>query len=208
MGRSPENRGRRATTCAYQVAAVTETVANSPGRCLSKGGMSMSDGLIFVIVVLARFLIPLGIPRFPLPSIIVAMILDAADQTIFQQSTDLNLDGYQSYDKALDIYYLAIAYISTLRNWTNVSGYAAARFLWYYRLVGVTAFELTQWRPLLLIFPNTFEYFFDWFEAVRTKWNPIRLTSRHISVRRPSSGSSSNCHRSTGSISRNWIQPT
>jgi len=142
--------------------------------------MSMSDGLIFVIVVLARFLIPLGIPRFPLPSIIAAMILDAADQTIFQQYTDLNLDGYQSYDKALDVYYLAIAYISTLRNWTNASGYAAARFLWYYRLIGVTAFELTQWRPLLLIFPNTFEYFFDWFEAVRTRWNPVRLTSRHI----------------------------
>jgi hypothetical protein len=140
----------------------------------------MSDALIVFIVIFARFAIPLGIPRFPLPSIIAAMILDAADQTIFQQFTNVNLDGYQSYDKALDVYYLAIAYIATLRNWTNVHGYAAGRFLWYYRLVGVTAFELTQWRPLLLIFPNTFEYFFDWFEAVRTRWNPLRLTQRHI----------------------------
>ncbi|HEX5165758.1 MAG TPA: hypothetical protein VFV93_10205 [Thermomicrobiales bacterium] len=142
--------------------------------------MDATDAIVFVIVVLGRFAIPLGIPRYPLPSIIAAMILDAADQTIFQQFTSLNLDGYQSYDKALDIYYLAIAYISTLRNWTSVSGYSAARFLWYYRLVGVTAFELTQWRPLLLIFPNTFEYFFDWFEGVRTRWNPVRLTQRHV----------------------------
>jgi hypothetical protein len=142
--------------------------------------MDATDAIIFLIVVLGRFAIPLGIPRYPLPSIIAAMILDAVDQSIFQQFTSLNLDGYQSYDKALDIYYLAITYISTLRNWTNVSGYSAARFLWYYRLVGVTAFELTQWRPLLLIFPNTFEYFFDWFEGVRTRWNPIRLTQRHI----------------------------
>jgi hypothetical protein len=140
----------------------------------------VSDGLIFAVVVLARFGIPLLIPRFPLPAIVAAMILDAADQSIFQSFTDLNLDGYQSYDKALDVYYLAIAYISTLRNWGNVHGYGAARFLWYYRLVGVAAFELSQWRPLLLIFPNTFEYFFDWFEAVRTRWNPMRLTNRHV----------------------------
>jgi hypothetical protein len=32
----------------------------------------------------------------------------------------------------------------------------------------------------LLIFPNTFEYFFDWIEAVRTRWNPLRLTHRFI----------------------------
>lgn len=139
-----------------------------------------SDTLVFLIVVMARLGVPLLIPRFPLPSILVAMVIDAADQTIFQQFTNLNLDGYQSYDKALDIYYLAIAYIATLRNWTNLYAVEAARFLWYYRLVGVAAFELIGWRPLLLIFPNTFEYFFDWYEAIRTRWNPLRLTHRHI----------------------------
>jgi hypothetical protein len=138
------------------------------------------DILVFLVVVLARFGIPLFIPRFPLPSIVAAMLLDAADQTIFQQFTDLDLSSYQSYDKALDVYYLAIAYISTLRNWTNATGYATARFLWCYRLIGVAAFELTQWRALLLVFPNTFEYFFMWFEAVRLRWNPIRLTRQQV----------------------------
>jgi hypothetical protein len=52
------------------------------------------------------------------------------------------------------------------------------RFLYFYRLVGVVAFELTQWRPLLLIFPNTFEYFFIAYEVVRLRWNPTRYGLR------------------------------
>ena len=52
------------------------TVARSLGLRLLKGGVLMSDALIVFIVIFARFAIPLGIPRFPLPSIIAAMILD------------------------------------------------------------------------------------------------------------------------------------
>ncbi len=138
------------------------------------------DLVIFGIVVALRVVIPLFIPRFPLPAIIAAMLIDAADQTIFETFTDLDLTNYQSYDKALDVYYLAIAYLSTMRNWRNQIGFETSRFLWYYRLVGVVLFELTQTRSLLLIFPNTFEYFFDFGEAVRTRWNPLRLGKRTI----------------------------
>ena len=35
------------------------------------------------------------------------------------QTVGADFDGYQSYDKALDVHYLAIAYASTLRNWTG-----------------------------------------------------------------------------------------
>ena len=75
----------------------------------------------------------------------------------------------------MDVYYLAIAYLSTLRNWTSRPAFRVARFLYFYRLVGVVAFELTQWRPLLLIFPNTFEYFFIAYEVVRLRWDPLPL---------------------------------
>ncbi len=138
------------------------------------------DLIIFAIVVGLRLFVPLAIPRFPLPAIIAAMIIDAADQTIFQNYTNLNLDWYQGYDKALDIYYLAIAYIATMRNWTNLHAFSASRFLWYYRLVGVALFEAMQLRLLLFIFPNTFEYFFEFIEGVRTRWNPRRLSRRHV----------------------------
>jgi hypothetical protein len=139
---------------------------------------SASDLLIFGVVLALRLLVPLGIPRYPLPAILIAFLIDGFDQTIFQQFTDLNLDFYQGYDKSLDIYYLAIAYIATMRNWTNLYAFEVSRFLYYYRLVGATAFELTQVRGLLLIFPNTFEYFFDFYEIVRIRWDPRRMSKR------------------------------
>jgi len=139
-----------------------------------------SDLVIFWAVVMARFLIPLTIPRYPLPGVLVSLVLDMVDQTIFQLFTDLPLEGYQSYDKALDIYYLTITYLSTLRNWSNLYAFKLDRFLFYYRLVGVAIFELVHLRYLLLIFPNTFEYFFIFYEAVRLKWDPKVLTKSKL----------------------------
>ena len=135
-----------------------------------------SDWLIFWVVAAARFLLPLTIPRYPLPGIVASLVLDGVDQTIFQQFTSLPLEGYQGYDKALDIYYLTIAYISTLRNWVNRFALRVSRSLFYWRLAGVALFELTHLRPLLLIFPNTFEYFFIFYEAYRLRWDPKRMT--------------------------------
>ena len=134
------------------------------------------DGLIFGAVVAARILVPLAIPKYPLPAMLAALVIDGLDQTIFQTFTHLDLEGYQSYDKALDVYYLSIAYIATLRNWTNHTAIGISRFLYYYRMIGVVIFEVTQIRAVLLIFPNTFEYFFDFYEGVRARWDPRKLT--------------------------------
>jgi len=139
--------------------------------------MTATATVVFLAVVGARFLVPLLIPRYPLPAIIAALILDGVDQTIFQ-TFGFDPPGYQSYDKAMDVYYLAIAYTATLRNWTSPQAFRVARFLYFYRLIGVTAFELSGWRPLLLIFPNTFEYFFIAYEIVRTRRNPLRYSMR------------------------------
>jgi hypothetical protein len=143
-------------------------------------GGDSSDIAVFLVVLALRFVIPLFIPRFPLPAIILALILDAADQTIFQQFTDLNLDGYQNYDKALDIFYLTIAFLAVYRNWGNTVAINVARFLWYYRLVGVWLFEVYQERWLLFVFPNTFEYFFIAYVAIGTRWDPRRLDKRAV----------------------------
>ncbi len=139
-----------------------------------------SDIAVFLIVLAMRFIIPLFIPRFPLPAILLALVIDAADQTIFQQFTNLNLDGYQNYDKALDIFYLTIAFLAVYRNWTNTTAINVARFLWYYRLIGVWLFEVTQERWILFVFPNTFEYFFIAYAAIRTQWDPRRLSHRAV----------------------------
>ncbi|MEU5876699.1 hypothetical protein [Spirillospora sp. NPDC047279] len=136
--------------------------------------MSAEVAAVFWAVVGARFLLPLLIFRYPLPAIIGCLVLDGVDQTIFQ-SFGYDPPGYQGYDKAMDVYYLALAYLATMRNWASMPAFRTARFLYFYRLVGVVAFELSQWRPLLLIFPNTFEYFFIAYEGIRSRWDPAKL---------------------------------
>jgi hypothetical protein len=44
----------------------------------------------------------------------------------------------------------------------------------------VLLFELSGVRALLIIFPNTFEYFFIAYEAVRLWWDPRRLSKKQV----------------------------
>lgn len=142
-----------------------------------------TDLLIFALVVGARLFVPLLIPWYPLPGVVAALLLDAVDQTVFQSRGgaagqlygQLLLANYQGYDKALDVYYLSIAYVSTLRNWADPFAFKVGRFLFYFRLVGVALFELSGWRALLFLFPNTFEYFFIWYETAALWGDPRRL---------------------------------
>ena len=109
--------------------------------------------LVFLAVVGARFLVPLAIPRWPLPAIVASLVLDAADQTVFQ-TFGYDPPGYQSYDKAMDVYYLAIAYLATLRNFSSLPAFRIGRFLYFYRLVGVVAFELSAARAAAADLPQ------------------------------------------------------
>ncbi len=139
-----------------------------------------AEWALIVGIVLARLAVPLLIPRFELV-IIVALVLDAIDNSLLAAFTDVDLgpDGpYQSVDKALDIYYLAIAYAAMLRNWTSHAAFRIGQFLFYYRLVGVLAFELLDERAMLLVFPNTFEYFFIVYALIALRWEPSHWPPR------------------------------
>ena len=137
--------------------------------------MGTTEWIVVILVVGARLFLPFLIPYWPLPAAVGCLILDSIDQSIFQQFPSIPLDGYQSYDKALDVYYLSVIYLSTLRNWTNQRAFRMGQFLYYYRMFGVVIFEMTQERAFLFIFPNTFEYFFLFVEAVRLGWNTDRM---------------------------------
>ncbi|WP_108719698.1 hypothetical protein [Miniimonas sp. S16] len=142
--------------------------------------LSTPDAVVFGLVLAARLLVPLLIPRFPLPTVLAAMVIDGVDGGIFSSFTSIDMGFYQSYDKALDVYYLAIAYLAVRRNWPGRFPVALLAGLWYYRLVGVLAFELTGARWLLMVFPNTFEYAFIALEVARTRWSPVRLSRRAL----------------------------
>src|SRR5690606_2590536 len=98
---------------------VTSWCPSAPDACEWRRGWMGTDEMVFVLVVGSRLLVPLLVFRFPLPAVLAALVIDAADQTIFERFTDFSLVNYQSYDKALDIYYLSLAYLSTLRNWAH-----------------------------------------------------------------------------------------
>src|SRR6187397_292276 len=132
------------------------------------------------MVVGARLIVPLFIGAYPLPAILAAMVLDGIDQSVFAATIGGDLAWYQTYDKALDVYYLAIAYVSTIANWGDGIAFTTGRFLWYYRLLGVALFESTGARWILFVFPNTFEYFFDVIEGIKVAWNPFRIAARWI----------------------------
>lgn len=135
--------------------------------------------LVVHLVVAARLLLPLLIPRHPLWGILACMILDSADQSILE-AFGIHFPRYQSYDKALDIYYLAVAYLATMRNWENLAAFQVGRVLFYLRLIGALAFELTGARWLLFVFPNAFEPFFVYYEIVRRRGSPLLLTRNAI----------------------------
>ena len=139
--------------------------------------MTTEASVVFVIVVGLRFVLPLFIPKWPLPAILACLVLDGIDQTIFQ-TFGFDPPGYQNYDKAMDLFYLSIAFLASLQNWTCSSAVGISRFLFFYRMVGVMLFEITGVRALLLVFPNTFEYFFIAYEAVRLRWDPRRFGTR------------------------------
>ena len=144
--------------------------------------MGALDAVLYIVIA-ARLVVPFAIPRYPLPAILAALVIDAVDQTIFQAlGAGEDVRAYQSYDKALDVYYLTVAYAAIMRNWLDPTALAIGRFLFYWRLIGVVAFELTGARPLLLVFPNAFEFFFIFYEAVRVRWNPDRLSRRQLLV--------------------------
>jgi len=142
--------------------------------------LSADDTALVVLIVASRLFIPLLIPYAPLV-IVVAFTLDAIDGTLLEKFTTVDTGpggAYQSWDKALDIYYLSIAYVSTMRNWTSRDAFRIAQFLFYYRLVGIAAFELSGERWLLLVFPNTFEFFFIAYELIRTRFEPTLFSGR------------------------------
>ena len=98
--------------------------------------MTTEATVVFVVVVGLRFILPLFIPRWPLPAVLACLVLDGIDQSVFQ-AFGFDPPGYQNYDKAMDLFYLSIAFLASLQNWTRSSAVGISRFLFFYRMVGV-----------------------------------------------------------------------
>ena len=76
--------------------------------------MTTEATIVFVSVVGLRFVLPLFIPRWPLPAVLACLVVDGIDQSIFQ-AFGFDPPGYQNYDKAMDLFYLSIAFLRRCR---------------------------------------------------------------------------------------------
>ena len=114
--------------------------------------------LEILVIAVVRIAGSLPVLRWPLAGGILAVLVDLSD-LLLRDALDLGGVGdYQALDKWLDLVYLG-AFLVVARRWDGRAR-TIATALFAYRMVGFVLFELSGARPLLLLFPNVFEFWF------------------------------------------------
>src|SRR5688572_29712134 len=129
------------------------------------------------LVLALRLIVPLSILRYPLGGAIAAMILDACDVVLLTLIGRGEFADYHATDKYLDMYYLTLA-VFVSRRWSNALARRTSIVLFVYRAIGFVAFEATQMRALLFLFPNLFENFYLFYLASLRILGRDLITSR------------------------------
>jgi hypothetical protein len=118
-----------------------------------------------LIVIALRLLLPLTILRWPLAGGLLALVIDAVDVVLVDAIAGILGQPpefgpiYAQLDKWLDLYYLGLELV-VARRWTEEVPRRTTYVLFAWRLIGVILFEVTLYRPLLVVFPNLFENYF------------------------------------------------
>jgi len=130
------------------------------------------------LIAVVRLLGALPVLRWPFYGGLVALLVDQSDLLIMNLVNLGGVNDYQEFDKYLDQAYLMTFLIVALRWQGPERGIAIA--LYIYRLAGFVAFEITQQRDVLLLFPNVFEFWFLLAAALHQFRPGTHLTSRGV----------------------------
>ena len=143
----------------------------------------MEIPVALTITVVLRLLVPLLIFRWHIAGALLAAFVDAIDVVLidflaprFGETPGFG-NGYQFFDKWLDMYYLSFAFIVSL-SWQNKLARNTSIALFVWRLVGLVLFEITGVRKLFFFFPNLFENFY-FFYAIAKRFFP-RLVPKTV----------------------------
>lgn len=143
-----------------------------------RGGKPHCDKLdlmeILVLLTALRLLVPLLILRWPIFGMLASMYLDLQDFNYFTIRTEQDMTNYQTWDKVMDIYYLSIAFYTSL-SWKEKLAKKISIFFFSLRALGVVVLLFVHARELLLFFPNIFENFFLFYLLFKTFTNNARL---------------------------------
>jgi hypothetical protein len=110
------------------------------------------------LLTLIRLVLPLFILKWPLLGIVLTNFADTIDWKLFPFTNSADYQYYQTWDKALDLF-AQIFIVAIVLGWKEKLARTTALFFFGFRLIGVILFELTHFRPLLLLFPNVFDNF-------------------------------------------------
>jgi len=137
-------------------------------------------------VALFRLAGALPVLRWPLAGAVIGIVTDLLDLLLFNVAVVYlgwpGFDGYQAFDKWCDQAFLLACLVAAWRHFPSLPRRVALG-LYLFRLVGFAAFEAGRLpREGLLLFPNTFEF---WFLAVALiarvrpgfTWTPARAAA-------------------------------
>lgn len=129
-----------------------------------------------IIIAAIRIAGSLPVLRWPFWGALVAILVDFSD-LFWMNLIDLGgLGDYQSFDKWVDLVYMA-TFLAVALRWTGLVKRVAVG-LFVFRIAGDIVFEATGTRAVLLAFPNVFEFWFV-FVAARDQFNPsYKITFR------------------------------
>lgn len=131
-----------------------------------------------VIIGAVRVLGSLPVLRWPFAGAIIAILVDLSDLFLMNLLDLGGLRDYQRFDKYIDQVYL-LTFLIAAQRWHGPARTVAIA-LYAFRLIGFLLFEVTGSRPLLVLFPNVFEF---WFVAVAAlaHWRPdFAYTRGHV----------------------------
>ena len=109
-----------------------------------------------LVIAIARVAGSLPVLRWAFAGAIIAVLVDFSDLFMMNLLDLGGLPNYQTFDKWLDLVYMATFLVAALR-WNGPARNVAIG-LFAFRIVGVAVFESTHWRGVLLFFPNLFEF--------------------------------------------------
>lgn len=132
-----------------------------------------------VVIGAIRVLGSLPVLRWAFVGALIAIAVDFSD-LFLKNLLDLGgLKDYQRFDKVADLVYMG-CFLWVSRRWRGPAKSVAA-WLFGFRVVGLVAFEATEARWVLLVFPNLFEF---WYlaNAGILHWRPRKVLEGRTAV--------------------------
>ena len=137
--------------------------------------------LVVAVIVAWRVLGSLPVLRWPFAGALLSIAVDLLDLLLIGVLGWEGVDDYQALDKYLDQVQLALFLVVALRRWSGTERRVAVA-LYAYRIVGFVAFELTGNRPVLLLFPNVFEFWFVLVAGLHAAGRTVTWTPRRTLI--------------------------